>query len=42
MKTNGKASQTGSNYTVYRRFVGQRTAREVLAALIAVHQQEVG
>lgn len=38
IRTNTKAKRTISNYTVRRQFSGQRTAREVVAALVAVHQ----
>lgn len=37
-RTNIKAKRTISNYTIRRHFSGQRTAREVVAALVTVHQ----
>lgn len=33
-----KARCTISNYTVRRRFSGQRTARDVVAALVSIHR----
>ena len=38
IQTNTKAKRTISGYTVRRQFCGQRTAREVVAALVAVHR----
>lgn len=37
-RTNTKSKRTVSCYTIRRQFSGQRTAREVVAALVAVHQ----
>ena len=38
IRTKTKIKQSTSAYTVRRQFSGQRTAREVVAALVTVHQ----
>ena len=37
-KLNSALKSSLAGYTVRRRFCGQRTAREVVAALLAVHR----
>lgn len=37
-RTNTKSKRIISSYTIRRNFSGQRTARDVVAALVTVHQ----
>lgn len=37
-RTNTKSKRIIASYTIRRNFTGQRTARDVVAALVSVHQ----